>query len=390
MFINMYKIKITGKDIKRFIKKLHQSGIYINEIELFEKSAYLKLDKNNYEKLLKIKTIYEIKLIRLYGLIKIVDIIKRYKVLIICLCIGMLYFLVISNTIFKIDVIHSKKDIRNLIYNDLKFYGIEKYKIFKSYDNKEQIEKNILERHKDKIEWLEIKRIGIKYEVRVEERIIKKPLQKKTPRNIVAKKDGIIYKIDAYKGEVNKKIGDYVKKGDVIISGLIMKKDEIKNKVSASGNVYAEVWYKTNVTFPYYYSEINYLGNKRNVIKLNVIDKEYYLFPIKKFNTFKNKKYFSIYNCLLPINLYFGEEEQTIEIEKVYSVEEAVEEAKKISLNKMKLMLKNDEKILKEKVLEINEQENYVNLVIFYKVYENISKEEEISDEYIKMIETKN
>ena len=380
MFTSKYKLKITGKDVKRFIKKLYINKIFIEEIEISNNIAYITVDKDNYKKILDIKTIYEIELIRLYGFVKLIDLLSRFKVLIICLCIGFIYYIFLSNIIFKVDVIHSKKDIRDLIYKELKYYGIEKYSFIKSYDKKELIENKILNKHKDKIEWIEIERVGVRYVVKVEERIIKNKTKNKSPRNIIAKKDGIIYKIDAYKGEVIKKVGDYVKKGDVIISGLIMKKDEIKNEVAADGIVYAEVWYKTNVSIPYYYNEVNYLGNNRKALKFKILGNIYNIYPFKKYKSSKNKNIFSITNNLLPIELNFVNEEETNEIEKIYSVEEAISEAKKESFNKMKSKLNNDEKIILEKVLEVHEYENYVNVILFYKVYENISLEKEISN----------
>ena len=387
MFISKYKLKITGKDVKRFIRKLYNSGIFFDEIDIHEKYAYIKVDEDNYKKILNIKTIYEIKLIQLYGLTRVLDIVIRYKSLLICLFIGLCYFLFLSCIIFNVEVIHSKKDIRNLLYSELKYYGIEKYKFVKSFNKKEYIENKILENHKDKIEWIEIERIGVKYVVRVEERVIKSPSVSKTPRNIVAKKDGIILNIDAYKGEVNKKVGDYVKKGETIISGLITKNNKIKNRVPASGNIYAEVWYKTDVSMPYYYNEVNYLGYKRKTLKLKVLNNEYNMFSFKKFDTFKEKVFFSLKNNILPISLDFVEEEKTSEIEKIYSTEEAITEAKKISFKKMKSKLKENEKILSDKILEVHEYENYVNVVLFYKVYENIGIEEKITEEYVKEFE---
>lgn len=50
MFESFYKIKIEGKDVKRFIRMLYRSGIYFEEISLDHGSAYIKVDKENYKK----------------------------------------------------------------------------------------------------------------------------------------------------------------------------------------------------------------------------------------------------------------------------------------------------------------------------------------------------
>ena len=378
MFKSVYEVKITGKDIRRFIKKLYKFRIYIIDINIMGKSAYLKLDKDNYKRLLEVKTIYEIEVIRLYGIVKIIDFIKNNLFFLICISIGFIFLIFMSNIIYDVNVIHSNKEIRDIIYRDLKYNEIKKYSFIKTYDKKEEIEKDILKKHKDKIEWLEIERVGVRYIVRVEERIIKEKEKTKTPRNIVSIKDGIIMKIEASSGEIKKKVGDYVKKGDIIISGSITKNDEVKNKVAAQGNVYAEVWYKVSVDMPYYYKEINYLGETRKIFKIKILNKNIDLFQFKKFDTYKEKELFSVKNNILPIRLSFSSIEKTKVIEEIYTVEEAITESVKISDNRIKMGLKNNEKILSSRVIKKEEHENYISIVLFYKVMESIGLEEEI------------
>ena len=375
---SLYEVRIEGKNTKRFIKKVYSSGIYIEDIEMNDKVAYLKLTKENYEKLKKIKTVYKVEIVRLYGIIRVIDIVKRNSIFFLMLGLGDIYLIILSNIVFNIEVIHSKKEIRDLVNKELKYYGIEKYNFVKSYKEKEEIEKEILEAHKDKLEWLEIERIGTKYEIRVEERIIKRPNVEEKKQNIVAKKDGIIIKIQASKGEIKKKIGDYVKKGDVIISGSITKDEEVKNQVSAKGSIYAEVWYKTSVDMPYYYKEENKTGKRKKVLKFRFLNKDFYLLNFNKYKNYEEKSIFSLKNNILPIRFSYALEEETNVLELLYSPEEAIEAAKELSDKKVKNNLKDGEKIISSKVLSTNEQENYVRVTMFYKIMEEISDTEEI------------
>ena len=50
---SFYEIKIEGKDVKRFIKKMYNTNIYIEDIELYDRVAYIKISKENYVKLKK-------------------------------------------------------------------------------------------------------------------------------------------------------------------------------------------------------------------------------------------------------------------------------------------------------------------------------------------------
>lgn len=384
MFSSTYKIKIEGKDVKRFIKKLYSNNIYFNDIEMYDKYAYVEVDKSNYEKLKQIKTIYKIEIVKLYGIIRIIDFIKRYSLFLIILGVGLLYLIFLSNIIFKVEVIHSKKEIRDLLYKELKYYNLDKYHFVKSYKEKEKIEEYILNKHKDKLEWLEIERIGTKYEVRVEERIIKKENDKLDVQNIVAKKDGIITKIEASKGEIVKKVGDYVKKGDIIISGTIKKDDVIKGKVAASGNVYAEVWYKTIVDMPYYYKNSTKTGRKRKVLKIKFLDKDIYIFGFKKYKFYDEKRILYLKSRILPIGFSYSLEKELNVEEYLYSPEEAVNTAIEYASKKLQKNLGENESIISKTVLNSNENENYITVEIFYKVNENITDTSDIVDEQME------
>lgn len=68
--------------------------------------------------------------------------------------------------------------------------------------------------------------------------------ENKENMDIVASKNGYIMDMEVTSGEIRKNTGDYVKKGEVIVSSSITRNDKIVAKTSAKANVYAEVWYR--------------------------------------------------------------------------------------------------------------------------------------------------
>ena len=207
--ISKISLNIKGKNINRFIKKLRTQKIDILSLKYKNKNeANIIIYKKDYEKILKIKSIYEITELDVFGLIKIKRKVKLSKHLIIITIISFLIFLIFTNIIFNIEVIHSNKDIRNLLTSELKKEGIKKYSFKKSYDELTKIKEKILNKYKDKIEWLEIEESGTKYIIRVEERTIPQKDTDNTPRSIIASKDGILKKVVAEKGDIVKSILD--------------------------------------------------------------------------------------------------------------------------------------------------------------------------------------
>ena len=122
----------------------------------------------------------------------------------------------------------------------------------------------------------------MKYIIRCEERKIKKINKESGYRNIVAKKDAYITKIISTKGVNLVRSGEYVKKGDVLISGEIKLYEEVKGDTLATGYVYGNVWYNVEVSIPKEENKKEYTGKSR--FNININDKIF----------FKNKyKYFS-------------------------------------------------------------------------------------------------
>ena len=67
MKYSYYRVKITGKDPKAFLKRILKLPIYFLNITYFSNSVYIDIDYENYQKLKNMKTSYSFKIIRRYG-----------------------------------------------------------------------------------------------------------------------------------------------------------------------------------------------------------------------------------------------------------------------------------------------------------------------------------
>ena len=376
-------LRITGKNNERFIRKLSSNHIELLSIKYPKRNMIdIIIYKDDYEKVVKLKSIYEIDIVDASGLIKIKNVFKINKILILFLIVGISLLLLLTNTIFKVEVVHTSSEVRTLLTNELKSYGMDVYALKKNFREIEKIKKQILDKYPDKIEWLEIETVGVKYVVRVELREIINPEENNTTRNVVAKKDALIKKVTAKSGMIVKGVNSYVKKGDIIISGNITLNEENKGVVDAEGKVYGEVWYTTTVEYPFNYYEERLTGKSKNVISFKFLNKSFDLF-----STFKNKKITSeviIENKLLPIKLVKEKQEELIIVDQVLTEEEAIDKAIELASNKMKNDLEGEEYIIDNKVLKVNIKENKVVLDVFFIIYEDITDYSEIVPEIIE------
>lgn len=376
-FKSKIELEIKGKNIERFIYKLAHNHIELLEIKYLKNNiVHIKIYKDDYPKIIKLKSIYEVDVIEAYGLIKLKKIISVNKFIIIAIFFGFALFIFLTNVIFKVEVIHSSSEVRNFLTYELKSFGMEPYSLKKNFKEISKIKNEILEKYPDKIEWLEIETVGTKYVVRVELREIPDKSHEEVNRNVIAKKDALIKKITAEKGVIVKTINSYVKKGDVIISGDVSLNEEVKGSVSATGEVYGEVWYTLTVEYPFVYYEERLTGKSKNVLALKFINKSFELF-----SPFKDKKITEtiiIKNSLLPIKLVKEKQDELIIVDQVLTEEEAIDKAIELAREKMEKELQEQEYIVSDKILKVNIKEDKVALDVFFVIYENITDYAEI------------
>ena len=377
-FINSFKssikIKITGKNIERFIRKIIQLKIEILDIKIKKyNEAIIKIYKKDLDKIEEIKTIYDIEIIETFGFIKIKKIININKYLIISIMIGYILLLILTSTIFKVEIIQ----------DELEKYGIKEKKFKKSYKEIQKIKKKILNDYKDKIEWIEIEEVGTKCIVRVEERILTKNKKEISTQNIVAKKSAILTKIEAKNGEIVKNINDYVKKGDVVITGDIKLNEETKSITGADGKIYGEVWYKTTIEYPLHYKEVMMKKNKKTVYTIKFLNK-YYSIEIHPFKTKKIKEKTLFKNNLLPLRIVKQYQTETKEINEKYTKSQAIKKATEMAKKKIESKLNDNEYIIDYKRLNVDENNSKIVLELFFSVCEDITDTQKIDMEQIE------
>ena len=381
IFSSSIKIKVTGRNINNFLKRLINNNINIEKvIPISHKEIDLIINYQDLDKVLKLKTIYNIKIVRYYGKLRIIKRIKKDIFILSSLLISLLLIYTLSNVIFKVEVIHSNKNIIKLVTKELEDNGIKKYKFVKNYQEIEKIKNKILEENKDTLEWLEIIREGTKYTIRVEERIIHNKPKDNKIYNIVASKNAVIKNIYAESGEKIRSINTYVKKGDIIISSDITLPNNEKISKTASGKVQGEVWYNINIEYPYQYHEIKYTGNKKKVLVLNLLNKRISFFDFHKYKTFNRNIKYIFNNNITPISLIYEDEYETNIINEVYDYNTAREKA--ITKAKEKILEKypNIKDITNIKIIKEEDKKNKISLNLFVTCLEDITEYQEVNN----------
>ncbi len=381
-FKNRITINVKGKNIERFLKKLVREKIELYKIDVIHYNEInIKVNYIDLEKIVKLKTIYDVEIVEYYGLLKLKNLIRKNRLLILSIILGICLLFFLSNIIFKVEIIHNDKEIREMLKSELKRYDITTFKLKKNYNELEKIKQHILNGHKEELEWIEIEVVGTKYIIRAQERKMNSKEENVPIRNIVATKHAVLKSINAKSGDIVREINTYVKPGDVVISGDIKLNEESKAKVGAEGVIYGEVWYQTQVEFPYEYHEKKYTGKNKTVYSFKFLNNYFDLFNFKPYKQSENKEKVILGSSLLPISLVRVEQKEVIKKDKTYSEKEALNEALKLAKNKIEKNLDEKEYIISQKKLKVDARNSKIVVDVFFKVYENITGYSDIPEE---------
>ncbi len=368
---NKIIINVEG-NLKRFINKCINYNINISNINyLNDDMLTCKIDIKDYKRIKKLNYYSNIKIIKYEGINGIKLHLKKYTYVYILLLFCFILMDILTSYIVKIDVIHENKRVRNLVSNELRNHGIEKYSLAYSFEELEKIKNDILNDNRNYLEWMSITRKGMSYIVHIEERILNEKEEEIKPRNIVAGKDAYITKIIATSGDVLVRSGDYVKKGDVLISGYINLYDEVKGYVAAKGIVYGDVWYESEVKVPYEKDIRIDTGKSRYNISIN--NK---IFLKNKYPLFRQENIKELKILGFKIKIY---KEVEYKIKKIkYTEKELDNEAFNLIKESFTEKLKENGQIISQKVLKKSVNNSTIDYRIFVITNELINKYEYI------------
>ena len=293
----------VSNELNRFIKKCIDNNINLYNISYKKDKIIVLIDVKDYLKIKRLNYYSKIRVVKYDGLLNIKKIIKDNMFYISVIFLSFIWMNLLTNYIVDIKIIHSNNGIRRLLKEELDKNNIKKFSLAYSFEELDNITKKILADNKNNLEWVSIKKDGMKYIVRAEERIIKSEEVSDKPRDIIASKDAYITKVISSKGNVLVRQGEYVKKGTVLISGKITLYEDVKGVTSASGSVYGNVWYECTVETPKEISSERLTGRKR--YNLNVGNK---ILLRNKYQNFRQKNIKEIKIFGLKIKFYREEE----------------------------------------------------------------------------------
>ena len=383
--LGFLKISVKGYYIERFINICKNNKITIWNLKRKDNiELNLNVRIKEFKEICKIakKTGCKIKIKNKKGIPFLLHKYKKRKIFFILLILLVLIIGLSSCFVWNVEIKEENGYELENIREDIEKAGL-KSGVFKGKINTKEIINKIRLERKD-IAWMGIELKGTNAIVKLVKSDEKPDIINEDEYcNIISDKEGIITKISVQNGTANVKVGDTVKKGDILVNGWMEGKFTGIRYVHSLAEIEAKVWYTESIKIPYKITETRYTGNEEEKygIKFNNFQinftKKYSKFKIYDTIETENKiKLFS--DFYLPISIVKTIYKEQEKIEKTYSVEEA----KNIGIKQLEEKL--DEKIenknnIVNKNINTYEQADGVLVYVTYEVLENIGTNEKIA-----------
>ncbi len=266
-------IKVTGNYPERFLNVCAKRRILIWDVFPCSQTVLrCRISNRGFRLLPPIarKTGVRIKIIKKCGLSELLKRGKKRKWFVGGM-IGFLLVLVVMNQfIWKIEIVGCETVSAASIKTCLEECGL-KIGAFRPFLDEKKLQTKMLVRMSE-LSWIWVNKSGSKVIVQVKERIPKPEIfDTDAFSNVVASKDCLIESMIVKSGVPMVKIGDTVRQGDILISGLILSEKGVEpRKVQCEAEIYGRVWYEKTRAFSLWQPKKNETGRKEKKIVLRL------------------------------------------------------------------------------------------------------------------------
>lgn len=335
-------VSLQGYSPERFINLCRNRDILIWDMCKTENGYQCYMTLRGFRKIRPIakKTKTKVRIMKRFGMPFFVHKMLKHKGFLAGVCIFGAIIYMLSLFIWDITLEGNYTYTEDIIFHYLKEIRVEPG-VMKRNLNCQEIETAIRKKYPD-IGWVSAEIKGTKLNLKIVETNMPKPYESTDePRHIVASHDGVVYSIITRQGTPVVKKGDTVKKGDILVSGVIdvvLDNSEVINKhpVVADADIQLMTAYKYEKVIPLVYQEHVKTGWKKQVYSITVLGRTLDLQnPFKKLRSHKKYDIISTeknlkltHSFVLPFSFSSKRYEEYKEKQKTYTQQELVEKHK--------------------------------------------------------------
>ena len=370
------RVTISGDYPERFLNLCAANGITVWNVSRNGKALSCSMFARDYRYVRRFrrKSGTRLKIKRRKGAPFIYNRYKHRKGLMVGLALFIAFLTVMPKFVWSVEVSGNEKTDTQTIIRAAEKIGIKSGAKLSDIDP-DNLRPTLLVELSE-LSWAAINIEGSRITLDVRERLEPETVSDDTPCNLVATRDGIITSVFIKKGSAAVKVGDAVRKGDLLAMGTVEYGDQSTVIRHSMGEIYAETTREITVKSPLTVIRSVPTGKvkTKRVFEIFGLDIPLYLGAERYDYTSSAKKTTLMSGDMeLPLSIVTA---QFYEVDKT-KVKLTSEKAKENAKNKLKALEKSqlDGITVKDKKLSFTEKDGYVILTASYVCEENIAIE---------------
>ncbi len=380
-------IFVEGYFLEKFVNICTRRQIFLWDIKKKKNSTMaMKVSIKGFTMLRPIakKTGCRVRIIKKRGIPFVLSRYKKRKTFIAGGVLFVFLFYFMTSFVWTVEVTGNEKLDAKFIIDKVSEFGI-KPGVFKYRVNPQDVA-NSLMLDLDELSWVSVVIKGTKAKIEVAEAVGKpKIVPKEIPCDIVATKDGVIKSLFVKAGLEGVKVGDTVKKDQVLITGTVPIKNQEGNAriLHAIGDVIARTWYDGRQTVETKIIEKTRTGNTKDNISLVLFSKKIDLFhkkdPFEDYDRVDIEKSLSISEDLvLPFGMVIQRYYENSVLEKEIELDEAKKIAADSAYKQAYESVPKEAQIVNSNINFIEKEDGLLIAEVVIECLENIGYEREI------------
>lgn len=379
-FTGYVTVRVKTNQPERFLNIAVINNIYLWDLKkISENEMTFNVSPKGFKKLRKIvwDVKSKVKIIKKSGFFILRRKISAKKIIFIGLIPATLIIIFLSSLILDIKITGNETVKTELILEKLSEINLQKFKLRGNIDS-EKISVKLIN-DIDEISWVGVYEKGTKLHIEIKERDMPPEMVKKDiPCHIIARKDGIIKKINVTNGEKMVSENEVVTKGQLLVSGIINTQFDGIRYVHSMAEVTANTWWENFLSVKLYEYKKSYTGKQTKKVFLKFLNNEFELTKkvVPYYNYDETPKRFTTSLFEIKAVTY---DEYTL-VKTPITEEEAIKRGKEALL--CELYKNFDNKKVKDTQFEITvTDEETRNIRILANIYEDIGKQVVIKKE---------
>ncbi|NLX71353.1 MAG: sporulation protein YqfD [Clostridiales bacterium] len=378
-------IRVEGLSLERFINLTISKGIYMWDIDRYSYTAMTAcINIYGFKRLKKIvrTTRCSVRILDKRGLPFVLNRFKHRKMLVIGLTVFLIIIYGLSSFIWIVEIEGAVKVSETELLQVLAKHGIMPGAYKRGLDTSTIANKVIIDM--PGLWWVSIQIKGTKALVRVVETTNPPPmLDRSIPCNIVAAKDGIISEMVVLEGEPVVEVGETVRKGQLLVSGVIEDQEtHAVRYVHAMAQVNARTWYEGNGTWKFNKAVTKRTGKKieHKFLDLGkwVVELQKKEIPFKKYEVEEKRIPFIDQRGSIPIALIVREYYEVEELKSNTKLQDAKTKAYDMAYRSASKKVPENAKVVDKKVKYDIIENIEVKATVYLEAIEDIAVQQTI------------